>query len=66
MVLLTPETSKPSPETPKPEDNSTSDTPTIVPLEKTKKDMIHTKQPAVNPNTPAPNSARGDNLPGVS
>uniref|UniRef100_A0A3P9PE04 CD34 molecule n=1 Tax=Poecilia reticulata TaxID=8081 RepID=A0A3P9PE04_POERE len=62
QVFPTLETSKPSPQTPKPEGNSPSDTPTIVPLEKTKNNMSQTEPSAVNSDTPAPNSARGDNL----
>ncbi|XP_014843691.1 PREDICTED: hematopoietic progenitor cell antigen CD34 isoform X1 [Poecilia mexicana] len=63
-VLPTPETNKFSPQTPKPEGDSPSDTPTIVSLEKTKNNMSHTEPSAVHPDTPAPNSVRGDNLPG--
>ncbi|KAM4740803.1 uncharacterized protein FYW61_002467 [Anableps anableps] len=66
MVLPTLEPSTPSPQTPKPEDNSPSETPTVslVTSEKTKNNVLQTEPLAVNPDTPAPNSARGDNLPG--
>lgn len=63
MVLPTLESMKPSLQT----TGSANDIITDGPLtsEKTTNDLVQTEQTTANPDNPAPNSARGDNLPDV-